>query len=286
MVKVSVIIPIHNGEKFLERCLKSVAAQSLNDIEIICVNDGSTDNTEAILKDFASKDKRIKITSPPKRGLSIARNFGISEASGEYIGFVDCDDYIDPDYYEKLYSTAVKYNAEVAVASVFRIRKKRNRYFLKFNKEIVYEQTEEKYKIANLPQSCYVWNKIYKREAYLNSNIEFTEGIYYEDIEFNHKVLHQLGKLVTVPGTKYYYYDNPTSVVNVIKAEDSNDYKFAMSSVIKYINENNIKYDLFRYPPKNKYTSKILGLPILKTKEWDYGKKIYLFGIILIKKTV
>ena len=102
MIKVSVIIPVYNVDKYLEECLQSVCSQTLKDIEIICINDGSTDKSGQILKDFAKKDKRIILIEQENRGVSIARNNGLKAARGEYIGFVDSDDCIDPDFYEKL----------------------------------------------------------------------------------------------------------------------------------------------------------------------------------------
>ena len=113
MPKVSVIIPVFNTEKYLRKCLNSVCNQTLKDIEIICVNDSSTDDSLEILKEYAAKDERIKLINfIENKGAAAARNAGIDIARGEYIGFVDCDDYIDLDFYEKLYSKAIELNFE------------------------------------------------------------------------------------------------------------------------------------------------------------------------------
>ena len=95
MTKISIIVPVYNTEKFLEKCLNSLIKQTLKDIEIICINDGSIDNSLQILRKFANKDKRIQIINQTNSGLSIARNAGINKATGEYIGFVDSDDWVD-----------------------------------------------------------------------------------------------------------------------------------------------------------------------------------------------
>ncbi len=114
MPKVSVIIPVYNTEKYLRKCLDSVCNQTLSDIEIICVNDCSTDNSFEILKEYASKDDRIKLIDfKENKGAAVARNTGIDEAKGEYIGFVDSDDFIDLDFYEKLYKEAINKNADI-----------------------------------------------------------------------------------------------------------------------------------------------------------------------------
>lgn len=112
MVKVSIIIPVYNSEQYLRECLDSVIAQSLKEIEIICVDDGSTDNCPQILEEYANKDFRIMVLHEKNSGSAAARKKGISLASGEYVGFVDSDDWIDQEMYEKLYSYAVEGGVE------------------------------------------------------------------------------------------------------------------------------------------------------------------------------
>lgn len=114
MAKISVIIPVYNVEKYLKRCLDSVINQTLRDIEIICINDCSTDNSLEILKEYAQNDTRIKLINlKEKQNAAIARNYGLDNAQSEYLGFVDSDDYIDLDFYEKLYNCALKTNADI-----------------------------------------------------------------------------------------------------------------------------------------------------------------------------
>ena len=102
MVKISVVIPVYNVEKYLEQCLDSVIAQSFEDIEVICVNDGSTDSSLEILKRYADNDSRIKIISQKNKGAGAARNVGIENAAGEYVYFMDSDDYLNSDAFERL----------------------------------------------------------------------------------------------------------------------------------------------------------------------------------------
>jgi glycosyltransferase involved in cell wall biosynthesis len=119
--KISVIIPVYNTAPYLRRCLDSVCSQTLPDIEIICVNDGSTDNSLDILNEYAAKDKRAKVINfPENKGVSAARNAGIDAAQGEYVGFVDSDDAVLPDFYENLYKNA-KENAADIVESPMQI---------------------------------------------------------------------------------------------------------------------------------------------------------------------
>lgn len=119
MAKVSIIIPIYNTEKYLSACLESVVTQTLTDIEIICVNDGSTDGSLQIVREFASTDARIKIVQKENGGAASARKAGIQVASGEYVGYVDSDDYIDADMYERLYKTAIEYQVDLVISGYY-----------------------------------------------------------------------------------------------------------------------------------------------------------------------
>jgi glycosyltransferase involved in cell wall biosynthesis len=117
MPLVSIIVPVYNNEKYLRKCFDSLINQSLRYIEIILVNDGSNDNSLLICHEFQKIDTRIKVIDKPNGGVSSARNAGLKLACGEYVGFVDSDDWIEPDMYEKMYSAAVKPVADAVVVS-------------------------------------------------------------------------------------------------------------------------------------------------------------------------
>lgn len=119
--KVSIIVPAYNVEKYLEKCISSLVKQTLQEIEIIIVNDGSTDRTKQIAEELAKHDKRIKFISQANKLQGAARNAGTNISTGEYLGFVDADDWVDLDYYEKLYLAAKKYNSDIALANYIRI---------------------------------------------------------------------------------------------------------------------------------------------------------------------
>lgn len=119
MTKVSIIIPVYNVEKYIERCLKSLSEQTLEDIEIICIDDKSTDNSLSVLKDFASRDERIKIIELDKNvGVGAARNEGLKIAQGTYLGFVDPDDAVELEFYEKLYNKGIETNADIVKGNI------------------------------------------------------------------------------------------------------------------------------------------------------------------------
>lgn len=120
-IKISVIVPVYNVKKYLPKCLDSIIAQSLKEIEIICVNDGSTDGSDKILNEYANKDNRIKIINRKNGGLSAARNTAIPYAKGKYIGFVDSDDYIEPAMYELMYYNAEHFASQMVICAVHKI---------------------------------------------------------------------------------------------------------------------------------------------------------------------
>ena len=122
MIKVSVIVPIYNVENYLKKCLDSIINQTLKDIEIICINDCSTDSSKDIVLEYIQKDKRIKlINHEENQGLGFARNTGFDNSSAEYISFIDSDDFISNDYIEHLYDTAVKYNADIVFTNNMKV---------------------------------------------------------------------------------------------------------------------------------------------------------------------
>lgn len=237
MPKVSVIIPVYNVEKYLRDCLDSVVNQTIKDIEIICVNDGSTDGSLYILNEYCSNDDRFVIINQENQGLSVARNNGLNSASGDYIAFIDSDDYLlNNDYFEKLYNACEKYSADIAVAGIIRGNNKKTYRILKIEKEEVAIEYEDKLRICDVPDSNYVWNKLYKRESLLATGIIFPPGKLYEDLYYTHKVLYYMGKLVSVCGVNYFYRKRKDSIIktkNVNAETDRKNGDLAIQSFFK-----------------------------------------------------
>ena len=157
--KLSVIIPVYNVEQYLPKCLASVVQQTLKDIEIICVNDGSTDNCLKILEEFKSKDNRIKIINKENAGLGNARNTGLEEAKGEYISFIDSDDYIDENFFELLYNEAKEDDADVACGGIIRENDGEPYFFFFFSQTVITDDIYQKINISKATQFSFVWNK-------------------------------------------------------------------------------------------------------------------------------
>ena len=211
MPKISVIIPIYNVEGFLPRCLDSIINQTFDDIEIICVNDGSTDGSLKILEHYADMDKRIKIISQPNAGQSVARNNGLKHVQGEYISFIDSDDWIDKEYYEHLYNLITKKNADIAVANV-KITDGQIVSELG-TKNLIANNLDEK--LENLSTGG-VWDKIFKTKLFTENNLSFPNGRYYEDNIIALQTAYYSDKMVFTNAVAYYYFINQTGTCRSI----------------------------------------------------------------------
>ena len=278
--KVSVVIPVYNCEKFLAKNLGSVCAQTLKDIEIICVNDGSVDGSIKILQNYAKKDKRIKVISQENQGQSVARNNALKIATGKYISFVDADDYINDCFLEELYKAAVNYNADITVGNIIRVEggiQKGNVISYKKTKEA--HETNDIFKLLNIPKSCYIVNRLYKREFIINNDFFFKQGVVYEDVIWSTLVAAKAKKVVSVPKADYYYVYNEKSTVNttVENPKKVKDRYEAYMFYNRYVLEHKIKAKL-RW--KNTIKVTFLGLPLIKIKENpEYMKEYYFCGI-------
>lgn len=281
MTKLSIIVPVYNVEKYLPKCLESLIKQTLKDIEIICVNDGSMDNSLAILKEFASKDSRIRIIDNQHQGVAKTRNTGIEQSTGEYIGFVDSDDYIDIDFFEKLYNSATKSNSDIAIASILKHKNFFNIYNAKYTKEETAITIQDKIKLCEDKKHFffYAWNKIYHSGFIKENNIKFSEGQIYEDVMFAIKALYYSNKIISVYGTKYHYIEHENSLTKYKDktGEKEQDLVKAYSELQEFCNSKNIEI-----PERlNYYTKKNFGF-ILNLYKGKYQSKIQLFNIFTI----
>lgn len=183
-IEVSIIIPVYNVEKYLRRCLESIINQSLKNIEIIIVNDGSTDRSIEICNEYADLDKRVRVFNKENGGLSDARNYGLINAKGLYVLFVDSDDFINTDSLEKLYLCAIINNLEIVVGDATRVEE--HKVYQISHSDSVLEQTftgseflkhQLKYNLMNMA----VWLNLYNRDFLITNQFFFKKGIYHED---------------------------------------------------------------------------------------------------------
>jgi glycosyltransferase involved in cell wall biosynthesis len=201
MPKVSVIIPIYNVEKYLSRCLDSVCNQTLSDIEIICINDCSPDNSIDILNNRAKTDNRIKVIDfKQNQGVSVARNTGIEAATGEYIAFVDPDDYIDLDFYEKLYNKAIEENADIAKGDLKEILVDNSIKTYGINKQINQHNDKVIFRYS-FTTAIYINKNIKKYNIRFNNKLNYAEDLLF--LSDNIKIANK----VKVVDNIFYYYD-------------------------------------------------------------------------------
>ncbi|WP_296853930.1 glycosyltransferase [uncultured Methanobrevibacter sp.] len=229
---LSVIIPVYNVENYLNECLDSVTSQTLEDMEIICIDDGSTDNSPDILKEYSKKDKRIKIITKENGGQATARNLGIKEAQGEYIAFVDSDDFIEPTMFEKLYTKAKDNNLDIAMCKIATYDNQTEEIkdnvwyymlgvFRDFEKDIFNHKDTKEF-------TCHIavtpYNKIYKTTLLKENNILFPEGLIFEDEKFFYDTYLRAKRVSIVDEFLYYYRINRKgSTVDTIKDNDFSD---------------------------------------------------------------
>ena len=279
MVKVSVIIAVYNARDYLKRCLDSLLGQTLEDIEIICVNDGSTDGSSVILDEYSSKDNRIKIITQSNAGPSAARNNGLFIAQGEYIGFVDSDDFVEKDFYEKLYNAAKESYADIACASVIRENDKKKTTLIKYNKRKTAHGVKEKFELAGIPKHCYIWNKIYNREKLKSAGIEFINGVYYEDMAYTPNVLASLDTVTAVPDTWYHYWKHPNSVIKKDTDKIRQDKLLLTKKLVELCDLHGIELPLkSSVLKKDEYF--VFGIKFLKIYHYRTVKQFRLFGLI------
>lgn len=206
-IKISIIIPVYNVESYLEECLNSALNQTLKEIEIIAVNDGSTDRSPEILNKYQN-NPIVTIINQPNQGQSVARNAGLKKASGEYIMFLDSDDWIDSDMCEKLYNKAKKFNVPLVICNMLQFwgnRKSKVYNNLQTDENRNYSKKELYQLLLSQKLGCHVVNKLYLRQNMDQYKCSFEPGIYYEDLIFSFKIIEAYGQAVFINQPLYKY---------------------------------------------------------------------------------
>lgn len=220
---ISVIVPVYKVEKYLEKCIESIISQSYKNLEIILVDDGSPDGCGKICDAYAEKDKRIKVIHQENRGLCGARNTGLRAATGDYIGFVDSDDYISEDMYEYLGKSLEKYDADVVSCRYFRVGREYDGYTEKGEYDVIMTGREAvRELVGNFILRSLFWNKLFRRE--ILDGFSFPEGRTFEGTLTMHHLLLKCRKVIMLCEPKYYYLDNSDSIVNTKNIKNGLDY--------------------------------------------------------------
>ncbi|PET44652.1 hypothetical protein CN514_21660, partial [Bacillus sp. AFS001701] len=237
-MKISVIVAAFNIEDYIGNCLKSIISQTYKNLEIIVVNDGSTDKTIDIINFYAKNDKRIVVIDKPNGGLSSARNAGLDLVTGDFIGFIDGDDYINEEMYEKLYNLYKETHCDIAVCG--HIRKYSNREVFTNTKKTIHYNTEEALEelIGSKSLFDYAWDKLYKKELF--DNIRYPIGKIYEDVFTTYKLFLKSNKIVSVDEPLYYYIQRDGSTLRKGFNNKQFDQLDAIEEINSFFSEKNI----------------------------------------------
>ena len=237
---VSIIVPVYNVEKYIKKCIDSIINQTYQNLEIILVDDGSPDKCGEICEEYSKKDNRIKVIHKENGGVSDARNAGLEKATGEYIAFIDSDDYIDKNYISTLYNMCITNKAEIAQCSFKRVTDNQIANEKDVENKIVNMSGIEA--IKNIFKENYIeytvaWNKLYKKSLF--DNIKYPKGKLHEDEATTYKLFYE-AKIVSVTNEKlYYYYIRQNSITNTKFSLRRLDYIEELEEQLKFFNDRN-----------------------------------------------
>ena len=271
---ISIVVPVYNTESVLPRCIRSLRQQSYQNLEIILVDDGSTDGTGKICDRYSQTDARVKVIHKENGGLSSARNAGLDICQGEYIFFVDSDDWITIDAVQYLYDLRKKYNADFSMAAYVRTRADEKRDCLRHDyMECELTQLEflsKFFKIGTQENVQFAWAKLYKSELF--DNIQYPTGVIFEDVPTTFYIAVCSGKIAYSSHVIYYYYVNPNSITE----ENFNDSKFDLIKV----------WDMVCEKACQNANEWILAQAIINRKRADFGvlMKLAISNITLKEK--
>ena len=248
---VSIIIPVYNVEEYIEECLESILAQTYKDIELLVVDDGSTDNSLGLIRGYENKFKKIRIFTQQNKGVSEARNLALNYASGEFVLYIDPDDFLEPIMIEKMVNKAEKYNSDITICGYYLYYSKDNAN----NKIFTYGINENKTlsslevidMMLNYKLQGQLWNKLFKKDLLINNNFKFEPGRYIQDIFPVFKAVLKSNNIIFVDEPLYYYRQRMSSTVNKKSKKLAEDYFHAMYSIMNYIKEENVKVNKDSY---------------------------------------
>lgn len=254
MVNVSIIVPVYNTEKYLKKCLDSLVNQTLSNIEILVVNDGSNDNSQKIINEYAEKYSFVRSLIKANGGLSDARNYAIPYATGEYIGFVDSDDYVEPDMYQKMYSKAKQKNLDLIECNfIWEYDDK-----IKYDIGNKYTNTDDFFLLGRVM----VCNKLFKLSLVKDNNIKFPVGLRYEDIEFFYKLVPYFDKTDLLDNNFYHYMQRENSIINE-QNEKTGDIFIILNNLITFYKNNNL-YEKYKENIEYLYIRILMGSSFLR----------------------
>lgn len=280
MKKLSVIIPCYNVEEYLSKCIDSVIDNDLDDIEIILVNDGSKDDTLKIIKEYKKKYKDIiKIVDQENQGLSMARNAGIEVSTGEYITFLDSDDYVDSKMYSSMLEKAYENNFDLVVCGVKMLYPDHElNVDTGLSKDCFGKDNVKEIMYNFYPAAC---NKIYKREVI--GELRFKKGVWFEDVEFMYRLLPHV-KSIGIVNEYYYYYLQREGSITYVYNSKLYDFLYNLDGVVEYYKENDF-YDEYKEELEYTYVRYLFATFIKRLAKMK-DKKEFKKGVNAVQKAV
>ena len=239
-IDVSIVVPVYNAEKYLSKCIDSVLSQTLQSIEIILVNDGSTDNSGNICNDYVAKDKRVHVLHIENGGPARARNQGMALAKGKYIGFVDADDHIDSCMYAQLFQRAEETESDIVICNYAIVSGAEMRLIdmdcdlLYYGNAAIKSGLIQRYYTGNVNGMYSMCNKLFKRLLITKNKLMIDESLMRgEDAWFVFVCLKVSDKVSYIPDVLYYYYQNPTSIMHTVSKEQFAKWSYTRSRLIE-----------------------------------------------------
>ena len=258
---VSLIIPVYNVEKYLEKGLKSIEKQTLENFEVIIVNDGSTDKSGKIIEKFSKKNSKIKVINQTNQGPSAAKNVGIENSSGEYITFMDSDDHLEPMFLETLYTTAKTTFSDIVCCNFnFYYPKQKLKVYMPFTSipGTYSKQAALRKLLLDLGTHHYPWNKIYKRSLFTENNIKYYK-MYFEDIATCPEMFYYSKKITIITQALYNYSIRKNSILTSMTFEKVNDFISSLGVIRNFLEKKNsfneYKNYIWAYAQKAKLVS-------------------------------
>ncbi len=230
---ISIVVPVYNVERYLKRCVESIRHQSYQNLEIILVDDGSTDSSGKLCEELAAADKRIQVIHKENSGLSDARNTGMEHAAGEYLAFVDSDDYLDENYVQYLYEICVKYDADIAICRHKRTAGEDEKGEQGYSAEVFTNVEALEQLLYQKKFNMSACTKLCKRALY--EGITFPKGEFYEDVNTTYKVIERAKRVGYCSNNLYFYFVNPKSITCNGFHEGKMDYITHMEEVLAFV---------------------------------------------------
>ncbi len=277
-IKISVVIPAYNAEKWVAQCIENILCQTYKNVEIIVVDDGSKDATAEIAARYP-----VNLLRQPNGGISVARNNGFDAATGDYIHFMDVDDWINLEFYEHMVDAITLTDADMALVGET-IHEVKPAWTHNYKDRLVVKNMGDKFELTNVHEYGYTWRYLFKKSFIDKNELRFEVGRYIEDMPYTLQAVYLADKIVTVPGAKYYYKKRQGSVMNRKDKEGrrirEEHWQLTKKFRDQFVKQNGLEGYIHVPPLRHQY--KILEIPMLERFDYKGKTKWYLFKVVKV----